>query len=174
MMKRSDIKHMPEYFDRYINLADDFAVTDALEKYGIPYLQKEKQQLMLLGGRIYASGKWSAKDILQHIIDTERIFTYRALRISRSDTTPLPGFDENLYAIHTNASNRTIDGLLREFDSVRTSTISLFNSLTDDMLQKEGTASGKSITPLAIGFTITGHAIHHLNILRERYYPLIK
>ncbi len=173
-MKRSEIKEMPQYFDRYINLTDNVEVTDALEKYGASFLQNEKQQLFALGDKVYAPGKWNVKDIIQHIIDAERVFAYRAMRISRADTTPLPGFDENAYAENTTAATRTLEDLLNEFDAVRTSTIILFKSFSNDMLQREGTASGKTITPLAIGFTIAGHAIHHVNVLKERYYPLIK
>jgi hypothetical protein len=173
-MKRSEIKKMPEYYDRYINLCDDVAVTAALAIYGSPMFQKEKQALLQLGDNVYAPGKWTVKDTIQHIIDTERVFAYRAMRISRGDTTPLPGFDENMYAEHTTAATRTLEDLMEEFDVVRRSTILLYKSSTDGMLQNEGTASGKTISPLAIGFTIAGHAIHHMNVLRERYYPLIK
>ena len=165
---------MPQYFDRYINLSDDIEVIDALAHYGTPYLQNERSELIKLGDRVYAPGKWTVKDILQHIADTERIFAYRALRISRSDTTPLPGFDENSYAEQTTAAVRTVDDLLQEFDMIRASTLLLYRSFTNDMLLKEGTASGKTISPLAIGFTIAGHAVHHINVLKERYYPLIK
>lgn len=172
-MKRSEIANMPQYFDRYINLADDIQLGEALELYGGSYFEKEKEQLAALGDNVYAPGKWTVKDIIQHIIDTERVFAYRALRIGRGDKTPLPGFDENVYAEHTTAASRTLADLLEEYDLVRKTTILLFRSFTTGMLQEEGTCSGKTISVAALGFTIAGHTIHHVNVLRERYYPLI-
>lgn len=163
---------MPSFFDRYIKLVEDIDVIDALTKYGSQYLQNERQLLTELGDKVYAPGKWTVKDILQHLIDTERIFAYRALRISRSDTTALPGFDENFYAEHTTAASRSVDDLLYEFSSVRSSTTLLFKSFSNDMLQNEGISSTITISPLAIGFATVGHVIHHLNVLKERYYPL--
>lgn len=165
---------MPQFFDRYINQVKDIDVVNALEEYGAKYLQNEREHFLSLGNMVYAPGKWTIKDILQHIIDTERIFAYRALRISRSDKTPLPGFDENAYAEHTSASERGIDDLLLEFTTIRTSTILLFKSFTNDMLLNEGTASNNPISPLAIGFATVGHVMHHMSVLKERYYPLIK
>ena len=164
---------MPQFFDRYINLVDDIAIDDALRQFGQSYLEKEKDNLVKLGDDVYAPGKWTVKDIIQHIIDAERIFAYRALRIARYDKTPLPGFEENVYALHTTASSRTLDDLLHEFYSVRAANIILFKSFNDDMLQNEGISSGNPVSVLALGFTIAGHTIHHVNVLRERYYPLL-
>jgi len=165
---------MPAYFDRYINLTEDIAITEALEKFGQPYIEQERANLERLGDKVYAPGKWTVKDIIQHITDAERIFAYRALRIGRADKTHLPGFDEELYAEHTTAATRTLDDLLQELYAVRVSTIMLFKSFNDDMLTHEGTSNGKTISVLAIGFTITGHAMHHMKVLKERYYPLVK
>jgi hypothetical protein len=172
-MNKSAIAHMPQYFDRYIALADDVPIVQALEQYGAAYLEQEKDKLVALGDSVYAPGKWTVKDILQHMIDTERIFAYRALRIGRSDKTPLPGFEEDFYASHTTAAKRSVDELLEEYAVVRQATILLFRSFSDQMLQNEGTSSGTAISALAIGFTIAGHVIHHVNVLRERYYPLL-
>jgi len=172
-MKRSEIAHLPEYFERYINLTEDVDINKALELYGHDYLEPERHQLEQLGNRVYAPGKWTVNDIMQHLVDTERIFAYRALRISRSDTTPLPGYDENFYAEHTNAANRTLEDLMMEFELVRASTIMLFKSMSPGMLPKEGTCTGKQMSVLALGFTMVGHVIHHVNVLKERYYPLL-
>ena len=117
----------------------------------------------------YQSGKWSIKDILLHLIDCERIFQYRALRISRNDKTALPGFEENDYAIEAKAINRSLDSLLNEYKSVRNATVTLFNSFTDEELKRVGNASGKDISVRAIGFIILGHELHHINIIKERY-----
>nr|WP_314835348.1 DinB family protein [uncultured Flavobacterium sp.] len=117
----------------------------------------------------YAEGKWTIKDIIQHVIDTERIFAYRALRISRNDTTPLPGFEENDYVENTKANKRGIQDLLAEFSAVRYATLFLFKSFSEEQLKRMGTASGTAISVRAIGFIIIGHQKHHQNVFQERY-----
>lgn len=117
----------------------------------------------------YAEGKWTIKDIIQHVIDTERIFAYRALRISRNDITPLPGFEENDYVENTKANERGIQDLLAEFSAVRYSTLFLFKSFSEEQLKRMGTASGTAISVRAIGFIIIGHQKHHQHIFQERY-----
>ena len=118
----------------------------------------------------YADGKWSVKELLQHVIDAERIFAYRALCIARKDTTPLPGFDENSYAEYSGADKRDWNELIEEFMAVRRSTELLFNSLDEQQLNETGTASGKPVYVLGIGFIIAGHLNHHITILKERYF----
>ena len=117
----------------------------------------------------YAEGKWTIKDIIQHIIDAERIFSYRALRISRNDQTPLPGFEENSYVMQTNANARSIQQLLTEMAALRQSTLLLFKSFTLEQLQLIGTASDNPISVRAIGFIMIGHQKHHQRIFKERY-----
>jgi uncharacterized damage-inducible protein DinB len=117
----------------------------------------------------YAEGKWTIKDIIQHIIDTERIFAYRALRISRNDKTPLPGFEENHYVDNTNANERNLQGLLTEMAVVRQATLSLFKSFSEEQLLRTGTASNTSISVRAIAFIIIGHQKHHQKVYQERY-----
>src|ERR1700756_2838860 len=118
-MKKSEIIKMPNYFDRYINLVENIDVIAALEKYGPASLEKEKAIFEKLGDKVYAPGKWTIKDILQHIIDAEKVFTYRALRFARNDKTELPGFNEDDYAAIANTKNRTIADLLEEFNLLR-------------------------------------------------------
>lgn len=172
-MKKSDIVTMPEYFDRYINLVDDINLNDALMANGLSLLNTEKLNLEKLANKVYEPGKWTVNDILQHIIDTERIFIYRALRFARNDNTVLPGFDENTYAVEAKASNRTLESLIHEFDITRQSSICFFKSLDEVQLLRTGNCFNKNISVLAIGFTLAGHLIHHLNVIKERYYPLI-
>lgn len=121
----------------------------------------------------YAEGKWTIKDIIQHLIDAERIFAYRALRISRNDKTPLPGFEENDYVKNTNANGRSIQDLLTEFSAVRQSTILLFKSLTDEQLKRIGIASNNEISVRALGFVTIGHQKHHQKVFQERYLQII-
>ncbi|MFV5696395.1 DinB family protein [Flavobacterium sp. LB3P122] len=117
----------------------------------------------------YAEGKWTIKDIIQHIIDTERIFGYRALRISRNDKTALPGFEENDYVDNTNANGRNIQDLLAELSAVRHSNLFLFKSFSEEQLKRIGTASNNEISVRAIGFIIIGHQKHHQKVFQERY-----
>lgn len=117
----------------------------------------------------YAEGKWTIKDIIQHIIDTERIFAYRALRISRNDETPLPGFDENHYVDNTDANSRNIQDLLAEFSAVRHANLFLFKSFSEEQMKRTGTASNTVVSVRAIAFIIIGHLKHHQKVFQERY-----
>ena len=117
----------------------------------------------------YADGKWTVKDLLQHMIDTERIMVYRALTIARKDNFNLPGFDENEYATQADASSRILQSLKEEFVAVRKSTDQFLLALSTDQLQQKGIANGNPITVNALAFIIFGHALHHKQILEERY-----
>jgi hypothetical protein len=117
----------------------------------------------------YAAGKWTLKEVLQHCIDTERIFAYRALCIARSEQQNLPGFEENDYAANSFANARTWDGLIEELILVRKTTILMFQNFNNEQLQMSGITSGKAVTTNALGFLIVGHFMHHINIVNERY-----
>ena len=117
----------------------------------------------------YAENKWSLKEILQHLIDCERIFQFRALAISRSETQNLPGFDEEIYAKNSNADIRNLADLMTEFSLVRQSSIYLFKSFTNEMLSNKGFANGNEISAETIGKLIVGHNLHHLNVIKKRY-----
>lgn len=173
-MKKSEIQNLPEYFNLYTNLVENIEIIPALEKYGINYLASEIPKFILLGVKTYAPNKWRIKDILQHIIDTERIFTYRALRFARNDLSILEVCDENTDAQNAHANDRTIEELIAEFNATRLSTILLFKSFNKEMLNESGIVSDKKISVLAIGFVIIGHLLHHLKVVDEKYYPLLK
>ena len=126
------------------------------------------------GAHRYAPGKWSLKDLLQHLSDAERIFAYRCLRIGRGDTTPLPGFEENDYAVAARADAQSVALLLADFQAVRAASLTLFQSLDDQAWEQLGTSSGKSITARCFPYICLGHAAHHLTIIRERYLPGLK
>lgn len=117
----------------------------------------------------YGEGKWTIKELLAHMQDSERIQAYRALRFARNDKTELPGFEENDYAPEANAHGRTIKQLADELERVRLTTIDLFNSFTDDMLKREGLANKSKLSVLNLGYIIAGHELHHRRILVERY-----
>jgi hypothetical protein len=117
----------------------------------------------------YADGKWTIKEIIGHIIDAERVFTYRAMRFSRNDKTALPGFDENIYVPESRASERTITELIEEYEAVRASSIAFFTSITPQMAERTGICNGNEISVRAFGFIIPGHEIHHMQVIKERY-----
>ncbi len=120
-------------------------------------------------GHRYAPDKWSIKEVVQHVIDAERVFAYRALRFARKDTTELPGFEENDWAPASEADRRSLADLMAEHEAVRATSLCLFQSLPPDALDRSGNANGRPITVRAIGWVIAGHSNHHASILAERY-----
>jgi uncharacterized damage-inducible protein DinB len=117
----------------------------------------------------YADGKWTIKEILLHLSDDERIYAYRALRFARNDPTELPGFEQDEYALHSGANERTIDDLVGELTTVRAATIALYNGLSRDAFGRAGRASGNYMSVRAIAYHIAGHELRHMNIIRARY-----
>ncbi len=117
----------------------------------------------------YAPGKWSIKEVIGHMSDVERIMTYRALRIARGDTTPLPGFDENAYVPAANFEARTLASLANELEAVRRAAVAFFETLDADAAARRGSANGNPISARALAYIIAGHELHHVAILRERY-----
>ena len=122
-----------------------------------------------MGEHRYAEGKWTVRTLIGHLIDAERIFSYRALRIARGDTTPLPSFDENAYAAAAESDERRVAELVAELLAVRDSTTRLFASLPDAAWTRTGTASNATVSVRAIAYITAGHALHHLAILKDRY-----
>lgn len=171
-MKRTDIYPMPEFFERYINLIDDVELKEAFAISVQELKQLPIDTWEAIGSKVYAPGKWTIKDILQHMIDTERILTYRALCIARGESARLPAFDEESYAQHTDASNRTLEDLINELSLVRASSLAMFNSFTEEMLQRSGLSFRGSYSALALGFIVAGHQRWHLKIIKERYEVL--
>ncbi|WP_430408328.1 DinB family protein [Kordia sp.] len=117
----------------------------------------------------YAEGKWTIKEVLQHIMDTERIFCNRALRFARNDKTELPGYEQDEYVPFSGANERNSMLMLREYNAIRQATITMFQCFTDEMFARVGVASGSNMSVRAIAHVITGHERHHMNVLRERY-----
>lgn len=172
-MKRSAIVPMPEFFDRYINLVEDVPVVEALTARTRIFPLADMPKIYALGDKVYAPGKWTIKDVVQHIIDNERIQAYRALRFARNDASMLPGYDEEPYAKEARAERRSLEDLLEEFEVTRRSNILLFSSFTEEMLLRKGICFGKEMSVLALGFVLAGHQEHHVRVVRERYFPLV-
>lgn len=120
-------------------------------------------------GHRYAAGKWTVREVVGHMADTERIFAYRLLRIARGDATPLPGFDENAYQLRSGFEQRSLASLVAELGAVRAATLPLIRSLDAPALEREGTASGKRTTVRAMAWVTAGHFQHHADILTQRY-----
>jgi hypothetical protein len=117
----------------------------------------------------YAEGKWMLKEIVGHLCDTERILTYRALRIARNDKTPMSGFDENSYVPNSNYKNRTLKNISEELLAIRTATILLFENMSEEMFDRRGVANETEVTVRGILFFIVAHARHHMTVIKERY-----
>jgi len=173
-MKKNDIQKMPDYFDRYINLAEDASVLEALQ---ISLQELENAPIdkwEALGENVYAPNKWTIKDILQHYIDTERVFIYRITAIARGDKQKMIPYDEKKFVKNALANRRTIADLMEELILIRKATIKLFQSFTENMLHQQGNGFGTmQYCPLALGFMLAGHQRWHFRTLEEKYYPLL-
>ncbi|MFT6211776.1 MAG: putative damage-inducible protein DinB [Bacteroidia bacterium] len=158
-----------EYYATYIGLVKEDNVRKAL----INSITRSEEFWNSLteeqGNFRYAENKWSIKEVLQHIIDTERIFSYRALAFARGETSAIPGYNENEYADTSLADERKLSDLVRELSIVRQSTLLLFGSFSSENLDKIGNASNAPLSARAAGFIIVGHEIHHTNVVSERY-----
>ncbi len=121
------------------------------------------------GASRYAPGKWSVKQVLQHVVDGERLFAYRALCIARGDAQDLPGFDENAYAAQDGSDGRTVASIAAEFAAVRAATLPLFESFAPSIWDRRGRANGRSVTVRGLAWIAAGHELHHLEVLRQRY-----
>lgn len=158
-----------EFYQNYIKLAPDENVLKALERNTRNFrklLRKIPRKKIDSG---YAEGKWTIKELLQHIIDAERVFAYRAITFARKDNASLPSFDENTWAEASMAAQRDWKEMIAEFKFLRASTEKMYASFDDSQLRSTGTASGKEINVLALGYILSGHTEHHINIIKERY-----
>jgi hypothetical protein len=158
-----------EFYQNYIKLAPDENVLKGLERNTKNFRRLLKKIPRKKIDKAYAEGKWTIKELLQHMIDAERVFAYRAITFARKDKTQLPSFDENTWAAQSMASQRDWKEMVTEFKLLRGSTVSMFASFDDSQLRSIGTASGKEINVLALGYILAGHVEHHINIIKERY-----
>jgi hypothetical protein len=168
-VERPETTEYAPYYERYVALA---AQGDLLEM-----LRRQRDEMAALAhtfteeraGTAYAEGKWSVKEVVGHMTDAERVFSYRAMRIARADRTPLPSMEQDGFVRAGNFNRRTLEDLLAEFASVRDATLRLFDSFDDEAWARLGIASDNPVSVRALGYIIAGHVAHHLNILRERY-----
>ena len=168
-MQKPDATEFDAYYNKYVSLVTEPDLIRVLE-------EQPDELNNLLGGLdeekgkfAYAEGQWTIKEVISHLIDGERIFAYRVLRISRGDETPIEGFEQDGYIENSYANERSFDDLLSEFKLQREANLRLLNNLRDDSWKRMGTASGKPISARALGFIMAGHIRHHIGILKARY-----
>lgn len=160
-----------EFYDRYIKRSNNTPLLDL-------FYTNAKDAGDLLNGLTeehslyrYEEDKWSLKQVFGHLIDTERIFNYRALCLAREEPKSIPGFDQDLYVMNADFDLQPLESLKEQYTATRESTIALFSSFSEDELLRRGTISGTSFTVRATGYVIAGHEMHHLDIIQERYIP---
>ncbi len=158
-----------DFYGGYVAAVPDGDLLQVLEAQGKATIALVEAVPESRGNFAYAPGKWTLKDVLCHIADGERVFSYRALRIARGDQTPLASFDENAWVPEAAAAARTMKDLAEELAAVRASTLALLRHLPAESVTRTGTASGRTISVRALAWIIAGHERHHLRIIRERY-----
>lgn len=171
-MKKSEITNFPKYFDYYINLNEDIELVEAFNKSIEQVDELDIQRMKKIGLNVYQENKWTVHKILQHITDWERIWCYRTLLFARQEGTIPVGLEEQTLAENCNADELPIEQLIAEIRAVRISTKAMFASFNQNILQINCKTQTYEMSVLAMGFNIIGHQIHHLNVIKERYYPL--
>ena len=166
---RPDVSEYAPFFHGYVAAVPDGDVVDLLRSGGDELRATIRRIPEERGGHRYGPDKWTIREVIGHVIDAERIFTYRALRFARGDATMLPGFDENDYVRTAGSDQRTLADLARELAAVRESTVLLFESLPDEAWLRTGNANGREMSVRALAYVAAGHPRHHHRILRERY-----
>jgi hypothetical protein len=160
-----------EYYSTYIDKVPDGDIVDTLTRQlpeVIAFLRSIPEDKH---DHAYAPGKWTIRQIVGHLSDGERVFQYRAFRFSRADTTPVPGFDENLYVDNAPFANVSMADLIAEFEDLRRASIHLYSNLDEAALSRRGSANGHEISVRAIGFILAGHVTHHEGVIRSKYLP---
>ena len=173
-MKRSHINSMPQYYDHYINLVADVELSEAFDQSIKQLNELDRDLLTRLADQMYAPDKWTVKEILQHVIDWERILSYRSLLFARSVGSNPQDIDQHLLAKNSLAKARTIDALIDELKALRLTTKRLYESFDDPVLLNTGISWKYETSVLAMGFMMIGHQIHHLKVIEEKYFPLLQ
>jgi len=157
------------YYDAYIQKVPGDDALPTLASQLDPWVPRMRRLSETQALHRYAPGKWSVKEVVGHMCDGERVFSYRALRCARADQTPMPGFDENAWAPESAADRRPLGEILDELSLVRAATVALFKSLEPEMLARRGIANEQVISVRALAWIMAGHTTHHQTVLRERY-----
>ena len=157
------------YYQNYIAQLQGNSIKELIANYANHFINVFNEIPESKADYAYADGKWTIKEVLQHIIDAERVFVYRALRIARKDSYDLPGFDENEFAVNAHAASRPFASLKEEFSLIRKSTDLFLLSFTEEDLELKGSANQHPVSVRAIAFIIFGHTRHHIQVIEERY-----
>lgn len=169
MNRRPNANEYNPYYETYVGKVGEGNILSVLEQQEAEMVSFYESIPADRWEYRYAEGKWTQKEVLLHIIDAERVFSYRALRVGRADTTPLPGFNQDPYVETSGANDRTPASLIAEYRAVRQATLALFKNLPDSAWAQLGTASDSPVSALALAYIIAGHEIHHSFITKERY-----
>ncbi|HEX7546877.1 MAG TPA: DinB family protein [Gemmatimonadaceae bacterium] len=169
MLSRPESDEYFEYYGQYIALVPDGDVRDHLRAQLFETVALLEGVAEAKAEQAYGAGKWTLKEVVLHMSDTERVFGYRMLRIARADKTPLPGFEHDEWVPNSCANARTMSSLVLEFATVRAATLALADSLPSDAWVRKGMASGHTISARALAYIAAGHERHHVKIIRERY-----
>lgn len=167
-MKRPQADEYPVFYKKYIDTVSDNVVAE-LEHQANSFLSFLKGITSDKATYAYAEGKWTIKELVGHVIDTERIMAYRLLTIGRNDKTALPGFEENDYVKNAHFADRTLESLAEEFAALRKVNMYLVKSFNEEEVNRRGTANGSPISVLALIYILAGHLNHHRKIIEERY-----
>ncbi|MBX2873419.1 MAG: DinB family protein [Saprospiraceae bacterium] len=169
MNRRPSSSEYNPYYETYIGKVGEGNILTILEQQEVEMVSLYESIPADRWEYRYAEGKWTSKEVLLHIIDAERIFVYRALRVGRADATPLPGFTQDPYVESSAANDRSPASLIAEYRAVRQATLALFKNLPASAWEQIGTASDSPVSPLALAYMIAGHELHHAKITKERY-----
>lgn len=169
MLQRPAPDEYAPFYGSYIALVPDGDVRD--------HLRTQMHEMVVLTSgvsdeqamRAYGPGKWTLKELLLHVVDAERVFSYRMLRIARADATPLAGFEQDDWVPHSAAGARSVSSLLLEYCAVRAATLQLLDSFADEAWNRKGSASGNAVSVRAQAYILAGHDRHHQRVIRERY-----
>jgi hypothetical protein len=172
-MKKNDLKDLPDYFQKTVNLCDDADLLKVLEISIHELSLIDLEAWKTIGDNVYAPGKWTIKDILQHLIDCTRIFAFRALSFARNESQALPVFSEDDYAIEANAGLRSFEDLITELRAEYTSLLYMYKSFTPEMLNRTGMSFKGKYSVASIAFIVAGHQRWHFRTIGERYMPLL-
>jgi hypothetical protein len=168
-MNRPDPSEYDPYYEGYISLVADTDISSTLAAQPAELRKAFGELGEERGSFAYNEGKWTIKQLLGHVIDGERMFAYRVLRISRGDKTPIEGFEQDGYIENAHSNERSFADLLDEFELLRVANVLMFNNMTDTDWQRSGTANNVEITVRALAYIMAGHVVHHVNVLNERY-----
>jgi len=174
MLQRPLVSEYPEYYKPYVNLVPDGDLLSLLKEHLVKTIELFESLSEEAGHFRYAENKWSIKEVLCHMADTERIMSYRLLRAGRGDQTALAGFDENEYIQGSQIHKLPIKNILEDFIATRKATLTLIQNMPEEAWANIGFANNTEVTTRAIAYIIAGHALHHFNIISDRYLPLLK